>query len=154
MNEMDSQQRTSSLTNALRLLNQFTMENPEQSLNELADQLQLGLSTVYRMSNTLIHEGFLTKDPITKNLRLSSKILPLGHLMITSYTINEISPPILEKLVKDTGETVHLSTLEGNHAIYLAVYECQNYINVRSHVGKKNSDSQYEFRTNHYGLSI
>lgn len=139
MNKLDSQQRTSSLTNALRLLNQFTMDNPEQSLNELADQLQLGLSTVYRMSNTLLHEGFLTKDPITKNLRLSSKILPLGHLMISSYKINEVAPPILEKLVKDTGETVHLSTLEGYHAIYLSVFECPNYINVLSHVGKKNS---------------
>ncbi|WP_428912442.1 IclR family transcriptional regulator [Niallia sp. Krafla_26] len=137
MNKIDSTEKVSSLTNALRMLNLFTMDNPEQSLNELANQLGVGLSTAYRLSNTLIQEGFLKKDPMTKNLRLSSKILPLGQLIITSYTINEVSPPILEKLVKDTGETVHLSTIEGNHSIFLAVYECQNYVNVRSHVGKK-----------------
>ena len=62
----------------------------------------------------------------------------MGHYVITSYDICEISPPILEKLVQDTGETVHLSILEGDNTIYLQVFECSNYVNVMTHVGKKN----------------
>ncbi len=128
----------SSMTNALKLLNLFTMDEPEWTLTDLAEALNVGVSTVYRLTNTLIHEGFIVRDPTTKSFRLASSILELGHYVITSYDTCEIAPPILEKLVQDTGETVHLSILEGNNTIYLQVFECSNYVNVHTHVGKKN----------------
>jgi len=127
----------SSMVNALKLLNLFTMDEPEWILTDLADELNVGVSTVYRLTNTLMHEGFIVRDPLTKNFRLASSILELGHYVITSFDICDISPPILEKLVQDTGETVHLSILEGNKSIYLQMFECSNYVNVRTHVGKK-----------------
>ncbi|KAA9013245.1 IclR family transcriptional regulator [Niallia endozanthoxylica] len=127
----------SSMVNALKLLNLFTMDEPEWILTDLADELDVGVSTVYRLTNTLMHEGFIVRDPVTKNFRLASSILEMGHYVITSFDICEISPPILEKLVQDTGETVHLSILEGNKSIYLQMFECSNYVNVRTHVGKK-----------------
>lgn len=127
----------SSMVNALKLLNLFTMDEPEWILTDLADELNVGVSTVYRLTNTLMHEGFIVRDSVTKNFRLASSILELGHYVITSFDICEISPPILEKLVQDTGETVHLSILEGNKSIYLQMFECSNYVNVRTHVGKK-----------------
>ena len=128
----------SSMTNALRLLNLFTMDEPEWTLSDLAEALNVGVSTAYRLTNTLIHEGFIVRDSATKSFRLGSSILQMGHYVITSYDICEISPPILEKLVQDTGETVHLSILEGDNTIYLQVFECSNYVNVMTHVGKKN----------------
>ncbi|WP_394236926.1 IclR family transcriptional regulator [Niallia oryzisoli] len=127
----------SSMVNALKLLNLFTMDEPEWILTDLADELNVGVSTVYRLTNTLMHEGFIVRDPLTKTFRLASSILELGHYVITSFDICDISPPILEKLVQDTGETVHLSILEGNKSIYLQMFECSNYVNVRTHVGKK-----------------
>jgi len=136
---MDSNEKSSvsSMVNALKLLNLFTMDEPEWILTDLADELDVGVSTVYRLTNTLMHEGFIVRDPVTKNFRLASSILEIGHYVITSFDICEISPPILEKLVQDTGETVHLSILEGNKSIYLQMFECSNYVNVRTHVGKK-----------------
>jgi IclR family KDG regulon transcriptional repressor len=128
----------SSMVNALKLLNLFTMDQPEWTLSELAEELNIGVSTVYRLTNTLIHDGFLIRDQATKNFRLGSSILQMGHYIITSYDICKLSPPILEKLVQHTGETAHLSILEGNKTIYLQVFECKNYVNVLTHVGKTN----------------
>jgi IclR family transcriptional regulator, KDG regulon repressor len=128
----------SSMANALKLLNLFTMDEPEWTLSDLAEELNVGASTVYRLTNTLIHEGFITRDRATKNFRLRSSLLQMGHYIITSYDICKISPPILEKLVRDTGETVHLWILEGNKTSYLQVFECSNYVNVLTHVGKTN----------------
>lgn len=136
--EITEKNSVSSLANALRLLNLFTMDQPEWTLSELADELNVGASTAYRLTNTLIHEGFIVRDPVTKYFRLKSSILQMGHYIITSYDICEVSPPILEKLVQDTGETVHLSILEENKTIYLQVFECSNYVNVLTHIGKKN----------------
>ena len=135
MNEI---KRASSMTNALRLLNLFTMDEPELTLNDLAEKLDVGPSTVYRITNTLIHEGFLTKDPSSKNFRLGSLLLSMGHTIISSNSLCEKSPLILEKLVKDTGETAHLSILEDNKTIYLQKFECLNYVHLLTHVGKKN----------------
>lgn len=128
----------SSMANALKLLKLFTMDEPEWTLSDLAEELNVEASTVYRLTNTLLHEGFITRDRITKNFRLGSSILQMGNYIITSYDICELSPPILEKLVYDSGETVHLSILEGNKTIYLQVFECSNYVNVFTHVGKTN----------------
>lgn len=136
---MANQESTvSSMANALKLLNLFTMDEPEWTLSDLAEELNVGVSTVYRLTNTLIHEGFITRDRTTKNFRLGSSLLQMGHYIITSYDICKISPPILEKLVRDTGETAHLSILEGNKTSYLQVFECSNYVNVLTHVGKTN----------------
>ena len=52
----------SSMTNALRLLNLFTMDEPEWTLSDLAEALNVGVSTAYRLTNTLIHEGFIVRD--------------------------------------------------------------------------------------------
>ena len=133
-----NEKNVSSLGNALKLLNLFTMDEAEWTLSELSDELNVGSSTVYRLTNTLIHEGFIVRDPVKKTFRLGSSILQMGHYILTTFDICEISPPILEKLVLDTGETVHLSILEGIKTIYLQVFECSNYINVFTHVGKKN----------------
>jgi len=136
---MDKNEKSvSSLGNALKLLNLFTMNEPEWSLVDLSDELDVGSSTIYRLTNTLIHEGFLVRDPFTKLYRLGSSLLQMGQYIITSFDICEISPPILEKLVQETGETAHLSILEGNKTIYLQVFECSNYINIFTHIGKKN----------------
>lgn len=128
----------SSMTNALHLLNLFSVDNAEWSLTDLAVELDVGPSTIYRITNTLIHEGFLVRDPLTKNFRLGSQILPLGHLIISSYEICDLSPPILEKLVQNTGETVHLSIVDANQTIYIQKFECPNYVSVSTHVGKHN----------------
>ncbi len=136
---MDRNERSvSSLSNALKLLNLFTVDEPEWALVELSEELEVGTSTIYRLTDTLIHEGFLVREPLTKVFRLGSSLLQFGQYIITSYEICEIAPPILEKLVRETGETVHLSILEGTKTTYLQVFECLNYINIYTHVGKKN----------------
>lgn len=137
MSKNNEKNSTSSMVNALRLLRLFTMDEPEWTLTDIAEELGVGVSTVYRLTNTLMHEGFLIRDPVTKNLRLASSILRFGHYVISSFDICNISPPILEKLVQDSGETVHLSILEGTQTTYLQVFECSNYVNVRTHPGKK-----------------
>ncbi|MDF2039381.1 IclR family transcriptional regulator [Cytobacillus oceanisediminis] len=131
-------ERVSSLRNALRLLNLFTMEEPELSLSELSGKLGLGNSTIYRLTFTLMQEGFLARDPVSKNFRLGSSILAKGTAILSQYDICKYSPDILRKLVQETGETAHLSTLTDNRVIYLQKIDAVNYVHLLSHAGKQN----------------
>ena len=130
---------SSSLGNALRLLNFFNMDEPEFTLSKLAEKLGVGPSTIHRLTTTLIHEGYLARDPKTKKFRLGSSILAVEQTILSYYDICQISPPILKKLVRDTGEASHLSILKNGKVIYLQKFESPNYSQLLSHEGKQNS---------------
>jgi DNA-binding IclR family transcriptional regulator len=130
--------RSSSLGNVLRLLNLFSMDKPEYTQSELAKKLDVGQSTIHRLTMTLIYEGFLARDPVTKKFRLGASILGLEKTILSYYDICKISPPILEQLVQDTGEAAHLSILKEHKVIYLQKVESSNDADLLSHVGKQN----------------
>jgi len=128
----------SSLKNALRLLNLFTMEEPELSLSQLADKLQVGVSTAHRLTNTLLIEGFLTKDPQTKKFRLGASILGMGNTIITHNHLCHTAIPIIEKLALVTGETAHIAIIREEKAIYLLKVDSKHPVHLLSHAGKQN----------------
>ncbi|WP_017727565.1 IclR family transcriptional regulator [Halalkalibacterium ligniniphilum] len=133
-----SQHSVSSMRNALRLLKLFTLDEAELSVSELAKKLEVGLSTAHRLTSTLVHEGFLVKDPLTKNYRLSSSILAMGHTILSQIDLCHFSTPILERLTKETGETSHLSILKENQVIYLQKIDSLHPVHLLSHAGRQN----------------
>lgn len=136
--EIDELKSSSSLANALRLLNFFNMDVPEYTLSELAEKLGVGHSTMYRLTMTLMHEGFLARDVETKKFRLGSSILAMEKTILSYYNICELSLPILKKLVRDTGEAAHLSIIKNRKVVYLQKVESPNYSHILSHEGKPN----------------
>lgn len=133
-----SQDSVSSMRNALRLLNLFTLDKAELNVSEVAEALEVGLSTAHRLTTTLVHEGFLLKDPITKNYRLGSSILAMGNTILSQIDLCRFSSPILEKLVKETGETAHLSILKENKVVYLQKFDSHYPVHLLSHAGRQN----------------
>ena len=63
----------SSLRNALRLLNLFSVDEPELQLQDIATKLEIGQSTAYRLVQTLIVKGFVMRDPF-------ANLIVLQHL--------------------------------------------------------------------------
>lgn len=129
---------SSSLGNSLRVLNLFTINEPEFTLSELAEKIGVGYSTMHRLTTTLLHEGFLARDLTTKKFRLGASILSAEKTIQSYYDICKISPLILKKLVKNTGEAAHLSILKDHQVVYLQKVESPNYANLLSHEGKLN----------------
>ena len=136
--EDNQKKSSSSLGNALRLLNLFNMDEPEFTLSELAEKLGVGYSTVHRLTMTLMHEGFLARDLVTKRFRLGSSTLAVDKTILSYHDICQFSPPVLEKLVQDTGEAAHLSILKDHKVVYLQKLESPNYVHLLSHEGKAN----------------
>lgn len=128
----------SSMRTALQLLNLFTMDEPELSLSQIADKLQVGISTAHRLTYTLMAEGFLTKDSQTKKFRLGASILGMGNTIITQNQLCRISIPVLESLAIKTGESAHIAILRDYQAIYLIRMDSKNPVHLLSHAGKRN----------------
>ncbi len=136
--EANQLKSSSSLGNALRLLNFFNIDEPEFTLSELAEKLGVGHSTMHRLTQTLMHEGFLTRDLVTKNFRLGSSILAVEKMILSYYDICKLSLPILKRIVQTTGEAAHLSILKNRKVVYLQKVESPNYSHLLSHEGRAN----------------
>lgn len=130
--------RSSTLKNTLQLLKLFSAEQPEWGISQLARELGLAKSTVHRMLTTLVSTGFVIKNPETHRYHLSARLLHLGHTVISQHPVYHQAKPVLHKLVRQTGETAHLSILKGVEVIYLYKVECQHPVRLPSYVGLTN----------------
>lgn len=128
----------SSVKNALRILNSFTMDEPEQKVSDISSSLGLNKSTVSRTMATLASEGFVFKDPETKKYRLGFSILTLSGIINSNLDIVRESQPILNKLVETLGETAHISIFDHLEVVYLQKVECNHPVRFLTHVGKRN----------------
>ncbi|HZG73929.1 MAG TPA: IclR family transcriptional regulator [Chondromyces sp.] len=128
----------SSVKNALRLLQSFTLEEPEKKVTDLARSLGLAKSTVSRLLSTLASEGFVTKDPETQKYRLGLSILNLNTVLTSHLEVTRESQKILKELVKEIDETVHISVVEEKHVVYLNRVECSHPVQILSHIGRRN----------------
>lgn len=128
----------SSLRNALRLMNLFSVDEPELQLQDIATKLEIGQSTAFRLVQTLMAEGFVMRDPSVKSYRLAASVLAMGHTIITKMDLCHQSIDILEELAENTGETAHIAVFKDDQALYLLKIDSSNPVHLLSHAGKTN----------------
>jgi len=87
---------------------------------ELAEQLGVGRTVVYRLVSTLAAHGLVRRDPEGRvrlgpgALRLAGRVQP---------AIRSAAMPVLRRLAEQCGATAHLTVAEGDEAVALAVVE-------------------------------
>lgn len=128
----------SSVKNALRILKSFTMDEPEKRVSDISEALGLNKSTVSRTLATLASEGFVYKNPETNRYRLGLTIVSLSGVINNNTDIYKESLPVLNELVRNIGETAHISVLDNYEVIYLQKVECNHPVRFLTHVGRRN----------------
>lgn len=126
----------SSVHNALRLLKQFTAEDPVRGVSELAQQLGMAKSTTHRLLTTLKIEGFVrrTEDGY---YALGLSLWELGACMIQGLQLREVAHPVLEELRNQTRETTHLGVLDGNEVVYIDRVESGSMLTLFRRIGHR-----------------
>jgi DNA-binding IclR family transcriptional regulator len=132
------QEKLSSVSNALRVLNCFSVINPERRVTDVARELGIGKSTASRLLQTLAGEGYVRKDPVTQKYSLGLRILTLASMLTSNLEIVREAKPILQKLVLETGESAQIAQLEGNKLIYVNQVRCKQPINIAAYTGRIN----------------
>ena len=127
----------SSLRNALRLLNLFSLEEPELQLEDIASRLEIGQSTAFRLVHTLMVEGFIVRDSSTKSYRLAASLLDLGQSLIKKENLYHLSLDPIEKLAERTGETAHIGIIKEFQLMYLLKIDSAHPVHLLSHAGRR-----------------
>lgn len=128
----------SSLTNALRILKSFSVDDTELSLADIAEQVAVSKSTACRLVQTLESEGFMTQNTHSNTYTLGSSILSLSNTLLDQFSSLKEMTGFLKTLTNVTGESSHIAVLQGNHVLYLKKEDTQYRVQLRSHIGRRN----------------
>ncbi len=107
------------LERGLSVLTLFTNASSELTLTEISRSVDLNMTTSLRIASTLEGAGYLRRDPETKRYRPSLKVLQLGFSALRSMDIRQAARPHLERLSRETGETVSHAVLDGLEIVYV-----------------------------------
>jgi DNA-binding IclR family transcriptional regulator len=106
------------VANALRLLRVFR-DQDEIGVAELARQLELPKNNVFRLLATMEEQGFIEQNRTSGRYRLGLACHTLGQAFTRARPLLERARPVLDLLLAQTGETVHLAVRDGFEVVHL-----------------------------------
>lgn len=99
---------------ALSLLNYFTRSAPRIGLSDLARLSGYNKATVHRLLSELAQHGFVEQIGSSREYRLGPAFLRLAALRENAVPMRELATQTLTELSDVTGETAHMSLLNGD----------------------------------------
>lgn len=102
-------------------------EHRSRGVTELADDLQVNKSTVFRLLDTMRMRGLVQQDEVTAKYRLGIGILQISDGLIKNLDIIGIAKPVLKQLMAATKESAHLCTLSEDK-VYIVDEVKSNYV--------------------------
>ncbi|MCI8810942.1 MAG: IclR family transcriptional regulator [Oscillibacter sp.] len=125
---MNSNLFTSTLLKSLHILDCFTNDQQEIGIKELAKQIDMPQSSVYRIVQTLEFVGLLFQNKENKKYRLGPKFIFLTSKLGYLDACQRIVVKHMEALGRETGETVNLGILNCDEITYIHRIDCQHVL--------------------------
>ncbi|NDW04518.1 IclR family transcriptional regulator [Jiella pacifica] len=121
----------------LRLLETLAASETPRGVTDLANELSFTKSNVHRLLSTLQQQGYVRQIEGQSTYRLTTRIWELGSQVIRRMDLIEIAQPSMQRLAEATGETIHLSILDGLEVVYLEKIESAHHIRAHTSVGSR-----------------
>ena len=107
------------LQRGLQILRAFDRDRAQIGAPDIARELDIPRSTVFRLMQTLEFMGFLEKVEHSSDYRLSVGVLSLGFEFLASLEVTELARPILDRLRDETGYSSHLAIRDGDEVVFV-----------------------------------
>jgi len=111
-----------SLLRAIDILD-LLEQNAALSVTEISDLLSFPRSTTYKYLAVMRECGVVDYDPGLEKYKLGMKLFELGTTVQNRIVVHKIARPYLEELSNELGETVGLTVLDRNDALYVEKVE-------------------------------
>ncbi|HEX3435995.1 MAG TPA: IclR family transcriptional regulator [Pseudacidobacterium sp.] len=122
------------LDRAIALLDFLADNDHPKSLTEVADALDLHISTAHRFLMVLEQHRIVERSNRGR-FRLGLRLYDYGSRALEQHDLREAAAPHLRTLVNEVGETAHLSILDHDQIVYLDKVEPQRSIRMISRIG-------------------
>ena len=103
-------------------------------ITELAAKTGMTYSTAHRILTALQSRHYVRRDAM-HGYRLGRKLLELGYRTYSQIDLVRLAHPTLERLAKETFDTVHLGYAEQDQVIYLDKIASRRAVEISSRIG-------------------
>jgi DNA-binding IclR family transcriptional regulator len=125
-----------SVLKAIDVLKQFSPAEPRLSLGEISARLELPKSTTHNLLNTLAARGLIEKSGDGR-YALGREIIALSQAVCINVELRDVAAPLLRELSDVCHESVYLTVLDGDFALYLYAVESSRRLRARTAVGDR-----------------
>ena len=125
------------LERALIILEALAKAPRGMGISELSRELGMPKNSVFRILTTLYSSGYLQRDEEGRIYSLSRKILALGYEALDDLSLVDKSLDVMRELRDETGETVLVGTLVGDHGVVLELVPSSQPIKFLVDVGAR-----------------
>lgn len=134
---MSNANTSATVLKALRVLEVVAASSRPLSVSEVAEQIDIDKSTVYRMLITLVDAGYLIRDDTSRRYSLSHKVVSLSRNLLAENEVSQLIRRTLTHLSATTNETLHFSVLDGEEAVLVQRVKGTQLVTVDFQIGDR-----------------
>jgi len=127
------------LDRALRIIELLALHGEGYGVTEIGQKVGLHKSTVHRLLNHLVGQGYIEKDTTRAVYTLGLKFIELASLRLNQVELKTEAGPFLRQLASRLDQAVHLAILADSNteAVYIEKIEPQAHLRMYSQIGKR-----------------
>lgn len=126
-----------SIMKAARVINMLANEGQPLSLAQMSSNMAISKSTLHGIISTLVDVKFVVQDQQTGRYWLGTRLFEIGSSISSQWNVRKIAYPFIQRIVAETGETVHMAVLDDYEVLYINKQESTSSIRIVTDVGVK-----------------
>ncbi|PLR76069.1 IclR family transcriptional regulator [Bacillus sp. V3-13] len=134
---MERENVVKSVSRALDIITLISSKKGGLGVTEIANQIDINKSSVYRILSTLVQYGYVEQDQETGRYKLGYKFLEVSSKLLESIDLRAEAKPYLQELENETNEVIHLVVYDQGEVVYIEKLEGNETLRMHSKVGKR-----------------
>ncbi|MED3553288.1 IclR family transcriptional regulator [Cytobacillus praedii] len=134
---MERENMVKSVSRALDIIKLISWKKDGLGVTEIANQMDINKSSVYRILSTLVQYGYVEQDKGTERYKLGYQFLEVSSRLLESLDIRTEAKPFLQELEKETNEVIHLVVYDQGEVVYIEKLDGNEALRMHSKVGKR-----------------
>lgn len=107
-----AERETGTIARTVLVLRAIAQAREEPTMKELADTVNLPISTMHRLLDLLAQEGMVERDETTRAFRPGFEFFRLGSLVVHRMPLKTVARPFLAGAAREAGESSYLGLLD------------------------------------------
>lgn len=134
---MDRENMVKSVSRALDIVSLISMKKGGLGVTEIANQIDINKSSVYRILSTLVQYGYVEQDAESGKYKLGYKFLEISSKLLSSIDLRTEAKSSLQELERQTNEVIHLVVYDQGEVVYIEKLDGNETLRMHSKVGKR-----------------
>ncbi|OES43833.1 IclR family transcriptional regulator [Domibacillus iocasae] len=134
---MERENVVKSVARALDIIALVSASRTGLGVTEIANQMDINKSSVFRTLATLEQYGYIEKKEETGRYRIGYAFLDVSSKLLDSLDVRAEAQDVLRQLETETNEVVHLVVYDSGEVVYIEKLDGHEALRMHSKVGKR-----------------